>query len=185
MPFDDDFVHVARLHVVEASKAEVVDDQQVRREKGSKSPVGRVIRTALQHGLEHAVGTHEEHPSARAARRMAERRSEERLADADRPEQQRVFPAIEESETEQVAHAVAIETHGCFPVEDLQGLLALEAGFCETELEPLVVAPVDLVLKNEFEEVTRWEFRFGRVRDAVRQRRKNSRQSQAFEYRLQ
>ncbi len=70
---------------------------------------------------------------AGAAGGVAEGAGQEGLADADGAEEDDVFVAFDEAETEEVADAVAIEGDRRIPVEALERLLLLEAGALEAD----------------------------------------------------
>ncbi len=120
-----------------------------------------------------------------AARGMAERTGEEGLPDADGSEEDHVLVAVEEAETEQVLHAIAIERNGSIPVEAFQRLLLLETGPVESQREILVIAPSDFVLEHELQEFELRKLRLPGVGDAIRQCRQQPRELQAFEMRLE
>jgi hypothetical protein len=114
---------------------------------------------------------------------MAQRTGKEGLPDPDRAEEDHVLVALEEAQAEQILHAIAIERDGGIPVEALQRLLLLEAGSIESEREILVIAAIDFVLERELEELELRKLRLPGVGDAVRQRRQQSRELQAFQMR--
>jgi hypothetical protein len=122
---------------------------------------------------------------AGAAGRVAERTSEERLPYTDRTEEDHVLASLDKAEAEELLDAVPVEGHGSIPVEAFEGLVLLEAGSGEANLEVLLIPAVDLVLEDELEEVELRELRFLRVGQTVREGREQSRELQAFEDGLQ
>ena len=118
---------------------------------------------------------------AGAAGGVAQRTSKERLPHADRAEEDHVLAAFDEAEAEELLDTVSIEGNGGIPVEVLEGLVLLEAGSGQAHLQVLLIPAVDLVLEYEFEEVELRELRLLRVGQAVRERREQSRELQAFE----
>ena len=56
MPVQDEVIEVGRLLGGEAVQSQVVDDQQVRRQKGAEGALHRVVDPGLVHGLEEIVG---------------------------------------------------------------------------------------------------------------------------------
>ena len=64
-------------------------------------------------------------------------------------------------------------------------MLLVEPGLRESNAEVLVVAPVDLVLQYELEEIEFGDFLFAGVGDAVRERRQDPGQFQTLEDGLQ
>ena len=185
MALEDDFVEVARLLGIEAAQREVVDDEDVGSEEAAEHPLGGVIGAGLVEVLEEVVGAQEEDVAAGAAGGVSQRAGEKRFPDADGAEEDGVLVALDEAETEEVAHAIAIEGNGGVPVEAFQGLLLVEAGAIESEGEIRVIAPVDLVLEDEFEEVEFRELRLLGIRDAVRERGEHARELEALEHRLE
>lgn len=182
---EDHLVEVTRLLRGQAAQPEVVDDEEVRRKESADRSLGRVIGARLVQPCEETIGAQEQHGTSRATRRMAERAGEEGLADADRPEEDHVLVPLDEAEPEEVLHAVAIEGDGGIPVEAFERLLLLEAGPVQPQGEILVVAPIDLVLEHELEEVELRKLRLPGVGDAIGQRRQQPRELQAFEMRLE
>jgi len=135
--------------------------------------------------LEHPVGTQEEHGMARPAGRVTECAGKERLPYADGPDEDHVFVALEEAEREEILDAIAVEGHWCVPVEAFQGLFLLEARALDAKREVLVIAPVDLVLERELEELELIEFRLLRVRHPIGERRQKARELQALHHGLE
>ena len=60
---------------------------------------------------------------------------------------------------------------GSVPVEAFEGLLLLEARTGNPERQDLLIAPVELVLEREFEEIELTQLRLLRVRHPIRERR--------------
>ena len=170
VPFQDQFVEVARLFCVEPTQPEVVDDQYVWGEQSPSDLLGRVVSTRLVEKSEELIGPEEEHGLAGAAGRVADRRGEEGLADANRAEEDHIFLTFDEAQAEQVLHSIAVEGDVRVPVEGFQGLLFLKAGSPEPQREALVITPIDLVLQDQLEEVEATELRLLRVCDSVLQR---------------
>lgn len=185
MSLEDHLVEIRRLLGGEATQPEVIDDEQIRCQKPPQDLLGRAIGTRLMQPLEHAVGAEEEHVMTRTARGMAEGAGKERFADTDGPEEDRVLVPVEETEPEQLLHAVAIEGHRRVPVEAFEGRLVLEARALDSRREVLLIAPIDFVLQDEFEEVELRELLLLRVRHPVGQGREQTRELQAFHRDLQ
>jgi hypothetical protein len=61
--------------------------------------------------------------------------------------------SLDEAEREEIAHPVAIEGDGRLPVEAFERVLRVEAGLREPDAEIGVIAPVDLVLEEELEQI--------------------------------
>jgi hypothetical protein len=182
---DDDLVEVAGLLGVEASEPEVVDDEQVRGQETPEHTLGGVICPGLMDVLEEGVATEEEHPVSGAAGAVTEGAGEERLADADGPEEEDVLLALEEPEAEEIADPVPVEGDGGVPVEVLEGVVFLEPGPVETSGEVLVFPAVDLVLKGKFKEVQDAEGGFGGIGGPVRQGVHHPAKLQALEHGFQ
>lgn len=177
MTLDDELVHVARLLRVEAAQGEVVHDEQVRRQQPTHGSLGGEVGAALVELPQQDVGAQEEHVVPRSTRRMSERAGEERLADADGAHEDDVLGAVDEAEPEQLADAVAVEGHLGVPVEALEGLLVLEARMLEPCGELLVIAPVDLVLQHQLEQLQLTQLLLAGVRDPVGERGQQPRQA--------
>lgn len=171
MSLEDDLVEVAGLLGVEAAQGEVVDDEDVGREQTAEDLLGGVIGTRLVEFAQEVIGAQEQDIATGAAGGVAERTGEKRLADTDGAKEDDILLALDEAKAEEVADTIAVKGDGGVPVETLQGLLLLETGTFESQGEVLVVAPVDLVLEDEFQEVELSEFRLLRVGDAIGQRR--------------
>ena len=118
---------------------------------------------------------------AGATGRVAERTGEEALSHADGAEEDHILAAFDEAEAKEFLDAVSVEGDGGIPVEAFEGLVLLEAGSGEADLEVLVIPAVDLVLEDELEEVELRELRFLRVGEAVGEGREQSRELQALE----
>ena len=175
VPLQDEFVEVARLLGVEAAQPEVVDDQDVGGEQTPANLLGGVVGTRLVEQLEQLIGPQEEHGLAHTAGRVSDRRGEEGLADTHRADEDHILLALDEAQAEQVLHTIAIEGDRCVPVERLQGLLLFEARAPEPQGEALVIASIDLVLQDQFEEVELTELRLLRVADPVGKRDQQAR----------
>lgn len=160
---EDDVVEVARLTGVETAEAEVIDGEDVGREQPPHRLLARVVGPGLVEGLEQVVGAEEEHLVADATGGVAQGRGEEGLPDADRPHEEHVLLALDEAERKELPDALAVEAHGGIPVEALEGLLGVEAGPGEAQLEILLVPARDLVVQRELEEVELREFRRPRI----------------------
>ena len=116
---------------------------------------------------------------------VAEGTSQEGFADADGTEKDHVLVTFDEAEREQIADTVAVEGERRIPVETFEGVLLVEARLGEADAQVLVIAPVDLVLQREFEQIELGELLFACVGDAVRERRDDPGQFQTFEDGLQ
>ena len=115
---------------------------------------------------------------ASAAGRVADSTRQERLSDSHGPYENDVFLAVDKAEGEQIADAIAVERDRRLPVEAFEGLLLLEAGTAQPHLQILLIAAIDLVLEDEFQEVEFGEFGLAGVGDAVGQRRQDAREPQ-------
>ena len=182
MPFQNEFVEVARLLCVETAQPEIVDDQDVWGEQSPSDLLGRVVGTRLVEKPEEFIGPQEEHGLAHATGRVSDRAREEGLAHAHRTEEDHILLALDEAQAEQVLHAIAVEGDFRVPIEGLQGLLLFEAGSPEPQGEALVIPPIDLVLQDQLEEVEATELRLLRVGDSVGQRDQQARQPESLQY---
>ena len=145
----------------------------------------RVVGTRLLELEEHLVGADEEHVVSGPAGCMAESRSEEGFADAHASHEENVLLGLEKTEREEVANAMAIEAHRGIPVEILEDLLLGKGGAFETPLQIDLVASVDFVLQDKFQEVFTRQFCLLSVGDPLRQRRKDPRELEPLQNRFQ
>lgn len=90
---------------------------------------------------------------AGAAGGVAQGRGEQGLADAHRAEEDHIFVSLDETEAEEVTHSITVEGHGGVPIEVLEGVLLFEAGAAEPVGQTLLLAPIDLVLQRELQEI--------------------------------
>jgi len=144
-----------------------------------------VIGARLVELLEHPVGTQEEHLMANPTGCVAERASDEGFPYAGRTEEDDVLVALEEAQAEEILDAIAVEGHGCVPVEAFEGLLLLEACAGDPGRQVLLVAPVDLVLEGELEELELTQLRLPRVRYPIGERRQKARELEALQHGLE
>lgn len=173
MPFDDDLVDVARLRGVEPPQSEIIDNEKVGGEEAPHRAFPRVIGLGLVQFLEHLIGTQEENAPACAAGGMAKAACEQRLADSDRTEKEDVLRPVDEAEAEEVAHAIAIEGDGSFPVEALQCAHLVEVGPHQARGQIVLLPAIDLVLQDQLEEILRAQRGLLGVGRAVRQSRQD------------
>jgi hypothetical protein len=165
---EDHFIEVAGLLEIEAPQTKVIEDQDIGGKHSPERPLGGVVGPGLVEPLKHPICPQEEHLLARPASGMADGTGQKRLPHSDRAEEDDILVAFEEAEAEEVLDAVAIEGHGCIPVEVFEGLLLLEASAGNPNAQVLLVPAIDLVLQRELKEVELREFRLPRVRDPVR-----------------
>jgi hypothetical protein len=151
--FDDDLVQVAGLAGVQAPKAQIIDDQQIRREQAAHGFLARVIGQGLVEFLEHLVRAQEEDLMAGAAGGMSQTAGEQCFPHAHRSEEQDILGALDEAEVEQVTDPVAVEGDRRVPVEVLQRAHFFEAGLLQAQRQVRLLAPVDLILERQFQEV--------------------------------
>ena len=174
VPLEDDLVEVARLAGIEATQAEVVEDEDVGGQEPAQHLLAAVVGPRLVQSLEHVVGAQEEDVVAGPAGGVAEGRGEVGLSDPDRAEEDHVLAALDEAEAEELPHPLAVEADRRVPVEAFEGLLLLEAGAGEAEREILLVAARDLVVQGELQEVELSELRLPRIGDPLGERREQA-----------
>ena len=182
MALENDLVEIPGLLGGEAAQAEVIDDQQRRREQAAQHGLAGVVGARLVELSPHLVGAHEEHALAGPAGGVAEGGGQEGFTHAHGAEQEDVLAALEEAQAEELLDAIAIEGDRGLPVEVFEGLLLLEAGAGEAEGEVFVIAAIDLVLEHELEEVELREFCLLCVRDPIGERGEQSREFQALHH---
>lgn len=182
---DDDFIEIAGLVRVEPPEPEVIDDQQIWREQTTHGLLPRVVSQGLVEFLEHLVGAEEENLVAGTTSRMAQATGQQRLAHAHGAHKEDVLGPLDEAETEEIPDPIAIERNGCIPVEVLQGAHLFEAGFLESQRQVLLLAPVDLILEGQFQEVPEGQLRFLRVGHSIGERGQHPREFQSLEHGFQ
>ncbi len=173
MTLDDDLVDVARLSRIKPAKPEVINDQQIGCKETPQGLFVRVITAGLTKFLEHLVGPDEEHTAPSPASGVPEGGSQKSLPDADRTEEEGVLSTLEKSETEEIAHLVAIEGDFRIPIEPFKGLFLCKAGSLQTQLEVVLIPPVNLVLKDQLQEVLGRQFGLFRVGHPIWQGRQD------------
>ncbi len=183
--FEDDLVEIAGLLGIETTQAEVVDDEHVGGEQAAQDFLGGVIGTRLMQTLQEVIGAQETHLGAGATGRVPESAGEEGLSDADGTEEDYVLVTFDKSQREEIADAIAVEGDRGIPIETLEGVLFVEAGLRESNAEVLVIAPIDLILQYEFEQIELGDLLFAGIGDAVRERRHDPGQLQTLENALQ
>jgi hypothetical protein len=127
-----------------------------------------MIGAGLVEALQEMIGAQESDFMTGATGSVAEGASEECLPNANRAEKDRVLVPFDEAEGKEITHAVAIEGDRRIPVEALQGVLLVKPGLGKPDAEIFVIAPIDLVLQNELEQVELSDLLFASVGDAVR-----------------
>lgn len=93
--FQNDFVEVTGLLVIEAAQCKIVNDQQVRGEQAAKDLVGGAIGAGLMKLMQEPVGAHKQHLTAGAASGMAKGAGEEGLSDPHWTEEDHIFLALD------------------------------------------------------------------------------------------
>ena len=181
MALDDDLVDVVRLAGVEAPQSEVVDDEKIEGEQAAHGLLPRVIGLGLVEFSEHLVRAQEEDAATGPTGGVSETGGEQRLPDADRPEEKDIFGAFEEAETEEVPDPIPVEGDGSIPVEVLEGADFLEGGLLDADGEVVLLPTVDLVLQDQFQEVVGGEGRLARVGHAIGERGEDAGELQALE----
>jgi hypothetical protein len=137
--FDDDLVEIAGLLRVEPAESEVIDDEEVGRQQAAEEPLGRVIGTGLMDLLQQIITAKEEDAVPGTTGTVPEGTGEGRLADADRPEEDDVFPPVEKLEREELADTLTVKGDRHIPVKLLEGLLVGKAGAGEPRTEVFCV----------------------------------------------
>jgi hypothetical protein len=101
---------------------------------------------------------------------------EKSLADAGGAQEDDVFVALDEVEAEEVADPIAIESDRRVSIEALEGLLFLEADAFEAVRKIGVIAPIDIALEDELQEVELTELRLLGVGEAIGERWEEARE---------
>ena len=96
--FDDELVEVGGVGVVEAAEGEVIENEQVDTDQLAEFGVATVVEPGGAEALEELVGPFEPDRVPAADGGVAEGGGDERLADADRAEDQGVVGVVDEAE---------------------------------------------------------------------------------------
>ena len=152
MSADDQLVEVGGLLGGEAVEAQVVQDEQVRGEKGTEGPIHRVVHPGLGHAPEEVVGVAETDGVAGPDGGVAQGLGQEGLANAGGAHQQHVLMPGEELQGEDGVQKTAVQGNGGGPVEVFQAAGLLEAGSALPQFQAAVGAAVDLVAENDLQE---------------------------------
>jgi len=147
---DDDLIEVAGLGGVQAAQPKIVHDQQIGGQQSAQRFVLGVIGPGLAQFLEEGIGAQEQDLVAGPTGGMTQGGSQEGLAHSHGSQQEDILLAFQEAQAEEVPDPVAVEGHRSVPVKAFEGLFLVEAGPLQADAEVLVLAPVNLVLQDEF-----------------------------------
>ena len=128
MSADDQLVEVGGLLGGEAMEAQVVQDEQVRGEKGTEGAVDGVVDPGLGHGPEEVVGMAEADGVTGPDGGVAQGLSQESLAHTSGADQQDVLMPGEELQGEDGVQEPAVQGNGGSPVSDNAFELLPDAG---------------------------------------------------------
>jgi hypothetical protein len=140
-----------------------------------------VVAAGLSEILEERIGAHEDHAVAGSDGGGAECLDQEGFADADGSNQDDVFLALEELQRKDVLELLTIDVHGRAPIEGIERDALFKAGQIQVTFERLLLAALDFVSQKEGQERGIIEVLGARQRQALRQRRYELTQLQAFE----
>src|SRR6516165_12265312 len=130
------------------------------------------------------VGSAEQHPVAGAASRMAQSLGEKRFAYTHRAAKNDIFMALEKEQPEQLSEACLVEANLGRPIETLQGAFFLEASLPQAIGQVHVIATLDFVGQDQFQELRIVEFFLASIGIAVGQGGQDPGEFQALQYRL-
>jgi len=147
MALDQDIVEVTRLLGGELAQAEVVEDEQVRREPAPQLALEGIVGPGLMQGLQELGDGDEADAGASPAGAVAEGAGEKGLPHTDRPAEDDVLLLGQPVEAEERADAGAVEADGAVPHDLLEGGGLLEPRLFQPQGEAVAVTPVDLVLE--------------------------------------
>ena len=145
MSADDQLVEVSGLLGGEPVEAQVVEDQQVRGEKGPEGAFQGVVHPGLGHAPEEVVGMEEADGMTAPDSSVAQGLGQEGLADTGGAYQQDVLVPGEEFQGEDGVQEPAVQCDGGGLVEVLQPAGLLEAGRAQPQFQTPVGAAVHLV----------------------------------------
>ncbi len=166
---DDHLVDVVRLSRIEPPEPEIIDDQEIGCQEPPQGLLLRMVAAGLAEFLEHLVCPDEEHPAPGPASGMPEGGSQEGLSDPDRTKKESVLSPIEEPEAEEITYPVTIEGDLRIPIKPFKGLFLCKAGPLQTQLEIVLIPPVNLILKDQLQEVLGPQLGLLRIGHAIRQ----------------
>ena len=185
MPLDNDLVEVTRLLGVQSPESKIINDQHLRSQQAAYYFLGAVVGPGLMDKLEHLVCPQEQYVVARTTGAVPQGRSQERLADTGRAEEDHVLMPLDKTQREQIPDPVSVERNRCIPVEAFEGLFLLEPGPLQPVHKHFVVPAVDLVLHDQLHELKLTQVGFPGIRHPVWQDRQHPRQAQPFQDRHQ
>lgn len=151
--FGNDLVEVFGLGHGEGLEGEVIDDEEIGGEEAAEFGLPGVVGAGGEEGAEELGGFEEEDGVAEAAGVVAEGLGEVGLAGAGRAVEEDVLAARDEEAGGEVADGGGIEGGDGGEVEVFEGFVFLKGGTLEAEVEGVGVAALDLVLKEELEEL--------------------------------
>ncbi len=153
VPFHQHFIDVARLFVIQALEAEVVDNQQVDGSKFSHHPVGAVVGAGLQQLAEQFIGSRKQDLASGPAGAVSKGTGQKSFANADWPHEEDVFVSFEESQAEQVPYFMSIKGDCCIPIKVFKNLLLREFRLVESVFQAHLFSTINLVLQDQFEKL--------------------------------
>ena len=152
VPVEDQVVEVGGLLGGEPVQAQVVDDEQVRRQEGTEAALQGVVDPGLIHDPEVIVGVAEAHGVAGTDRGIAQGLGQEALADPGGSDEQDVLAPSQEFQGEGGVQQSAVQSNRRRPVEVLQAADLLEASLLQAHLDAPVSAAVHLVCEDNLQE---------------------------------
>ncbi len=149
---DDQLVEVGGLLGGEAVETQVLQYEQVGSEEGAEGLVGGVVGPGLFHGLEEVAGADEADGVPGSDGGVAQGLGQEALADAGGTRQQDVFAPVQGFPGEGGVQQASVQGDVGGPAEVLQAADFLGDGPVQAGLDAAVVAAVDLVGEDDFQE---------------------------------
>jgi hypothetical protein len=108
-PLSEDLVGIAALVRVHRVEEEIVDDEQVDSDELAQFGLVGVVEARVLEQLEHVVGAEREHRVPSPAGDVAEGVGEERLADADGPDDGDVVARLDEAQRDELVEHGLVE----------------------------------------------------------------------------
>src|SRR3990172_721196 len=141
-----------------------------------------MVSPSLMELFEQGIGADEQDVVARPASPVADCRGQERLPHAGRTHENDVLVSLDKAEPKQFPNSVTVEADRSIPIEGLQGLLLGEVGLLEPPSQIMLVAAVDLVLKDQLEEVLLGQLRLTGIGNTLRQTEEDPGKPQPLEH---
>ena len=137
MTLHDELVEIVALLGVQAAEAKIVKDNKIRRQVATEDLVVCAVRTCLTELGEQRIGANEHHRVTGTHSSGPQALSQQRLADADGPDEDAMLLTRQELQREHVLQLAPIELDWGGPVEAVQRHAVLETGLQQVRVRAL------------------------------------------------